>query len=67
MGSVGKYFGLTRSNNSPDNIAHMYITTMREFGACPVQLVHREINKFNVGGRIMVGITQFGGEIFSLI
>ena len=53
--------------NSPDNIAHMYITTMREFGGCPVQLVHREIYKLNVGGRIMVGITQFGGEIFSLI
>ena len=31
--------GVTRSNNSPDNIAGMYITAVREFGGCPLQLV----------------------------
>ena len=30
---------VTRSNNSPDNIARMYITAIREFGGCPAQLV----------------------------
>ena len=30
-------------------------------------LLHRKINELKVGGRIMVGITQFVGEIFLLI
>ena len=30
---------LTRSNNSPDNIAHMYLDSVIEFSGCPVELV----------------------------
>lgn len=30
---------LTRSNNSPDNIASYYLETVDKFGGCPVELV----------------------------
>ena len=30
---------VTRSNNSPDNIATFYLNTVKELGGCPVELV----------------------------
>lgn len=33
------WLNLTRSNNSPDNIAAMYLQTVHELGGCPVELV----------------------------
>lgn len=30
---------VTRSNNSPDNIGHMYLQAINEFGGCPVKLI----------------------------
>lgn len=33
------WLNVTRSNNSPDNIASFYLNTVRELKGCPVQLV----------------------------